>query len=91
MLVVVAMHLLLLLLTTLLTLILLLRRLGLLPPDTAWTPATERRSEREVDVLLRIETDDERWHVDDLAADTVVTVKDCISSHFCGQPWAYRM
>ena len=54
------------------TTLLCLSSLCLLPPDTAGTPATERRREREVDVLLRVETDNERWDVDDLLADAVM-------------------
>lgn len=62
--------LLLLLITALLTLLALLGGLGLLSPHTTWASTTEWRSESEVDVLLRVETDDERWDVDDLLADT---------------------
>ena len=61
-----------LLLTAFLTLLLALRSLGLLPPDAAWTPATERRGESEVDMLLRVEANDEGRDVDDLLADAVV-------------------
>ena len=63
-------HLLLILLT--LVIILLLSSLCLLPPDTAGTPATKWRSQSEIDVLLRVETDYERWNVDDLLADAVM-------------------
>lgn len=63
-------HLLLILLT--LVIILLLSSLGLLPPDTAGTPATKWRSQSEIDVLLRVETDNERWNVDDLLADAIM-------------------
>ena len=63
-------HLLLILLT--LVIILLLSSFGLLPPDTAGTPATKWRSQSEIDVLLRVETDNERWNVDDLLADAVM-------------------
>ena len=44
---------------------------GLLSPDAAGTPATERRGQREVDVLLGVETDDEGRDVDDLLANAV--------------------
>jgi len=44
---------------------------GLLPPDTTWTSTTEWRGKSKVDVLLGVETDDERWDVDDLLANTV--------------------
>jgi hypothetical protein len=53
----------------------LLGSLGLLPPDTTRATATERRSQREVDVLLRIETNDEGGNVDDLLADTAKMVR----------------
>lgn len=52
------------------TFLLRLGSLSLLSPDTTRTPTTKRRSQREVDVLLRVETNDERWYVDDLLADT---------------------
>lgn len=50
-------------------LLLLLGGLGLLSAHTAGTPAAKRRGEGEVDVLLGVETDDERRDVDDLLAD----------------------
>lgn len=64
-------HLLLFLLGVIATLILLLGGLGLLPPDTTWASTTKWRGESEVDVLLGVETDDERWDVDDLLANAV--------------------
>jgi hypothetical protein len=64
-------ELLLFLLSLITTVLLSLCSLGLLSPHTTWTPATERRGEREVDVLLGVETDDEGWNVDDLLADAV--------------------
>ncbi len=64
-------HLLLFLLSIVTTLLLGLGSLGLLPPDTAGTPSTEGRREREIDVLLGVEADDEGWDVDDLLADAV--------------------
>lgn len=50
--------------------------LGLLSADTARTAATEGRGQGEVDVLLGVETDHERRHVDDLLADTDVALAD---------------
>jgi hypothetical protein len=49
----------------------LLGGLGLLPPDTTGTAATEGRGQGEVDVLLGVEADHEGGDVDDLLADTV--------------------
>ena len=60
----------------LLSTITLLSGLGLLPADTAGAASTKGRGEREVDVLLRIETDDERGNVDNLLADADVTLAD---------------
>jgi hypothetical protein len=54
----------------------LLSGLGLLPPDAAGAATAERRGQREVDVLLRVETDDERGDVDDLLADADVALAD---------------
>jgi hypothetical protein len=54
----------------------LLGGLGLLSPDTARAAATERRGQSEVDVLLGVETDDERRNVDDLLADADVALTD---------------
>lgn len=56
----------------LLSVILLLGRLSLLSSDTTWTSTTEWRGKGEVDVLLGVETDDERWDVDDLLSDTIM-------------------
>lgn len=50
--------------------------LGLLSADTAGATATEWRSEGEVDVLLGVETDDERRDVHDLLADADVALTD---------------
>jgi len=50
--------------------------LGLLPADTAGAATTEGRGQGEVDVLLGVETDDERGHVDDLLANTDVALAD---------------
>jgi hypothetical protein len=50
--------------------------LGLLSADTAGATATEGRGEGEVNVLLGVETDDERGHVDDLLADADVALAD---------------
>lgn len=68
------MHLLVILL--LLVTVALLGGLGLLSSDTANAAATEGRSKGEVDVLLRVESDDERGHVDDLLADADVALAD---------------
>ena len=68
-------HLLLFLLTTLITIFLALRSLGLLSPDTAWTTTPKRRGEGKVDMLLRIETDDERWDVDNLLSDAAIETR----------------
>jgi hypothetical protein len=50
--------------------ILLLSGLGLLPPDATRASSTEWRGKGEVNVLLGVETDDERGDVDDLLSDT---------------------
>lgn len=50
--------------------------LGLLSADTAGTATTEGRGQGEVDVLLGVETDDERGHINDLLADTDVALAD---------------
>jgi hypothetical protein len=50
--------------------------LGLLSADTAGTATTEGRGKSEVDVLLGVETDDERGNVDDLLSDSDVTLAD---------------
>lgn len=49
---------------------------GLLSADTAGAAAAEGRVEGEVNVLLGVETDDERRNVDDLLADADVTLAD---------------
>lgn len=49
---------------------------GTLPLNTAGTATTVRRVERKVDVLLRVETNNERGDVDDLLADTDVALAD---------------
>jgi hypothetical protein len=67
-------ELLLFLLSLITTVLLSLCSLGLLSPHTAWTTATEWRGEREVDVLLGVETDDEGWDVDDLLADAARSI-----------------
>lgn len=63
--------------------LLLFRGLGLLSPDTAGTPTTERRGEGEVDVLLRVETDDERRNVHNLLADAASEVSTTSSPPSC--------
>lgn len=50
--------------------------LGLLSADTAGAATTEGRGESEVNVLLGVETDDERGDVDDLLADSDVALAD---------------
>jgi hypothetical protein len=40
--------------------------------DTTGAASSIGRSEREVDVLLRVETNNEGWDIDDLLADTGV-------------------
>ena len=50
----------------------LLGGLGLLPSYTTRAAATKGRGQGEVDVLLGVETDDERGNVDDLLANTVI-------------------
>ncbi len=60
----------------LLTLTTLSSSLGLLSADTAGAAAAEGRGQRKVNVLLRVETDDERRNVDDLLADTDVALAD---------------
>merc|ERR1712137_808877 len=69
-------HLLLLLLITIT--VTLLGGLGLLSPDTAGAATTERRGQGEVDVLLRVEADDERGDVDDLLADAQVALQEVL-------------
>jgi hypothetical protein len=49
---------------------------GLLAANTAGAAATEGRGKGEVDVLLGVEADHERGDVDDLLADTDVTLLD---------------
>lgn len=44
--------------------------LQVLSLDATSTSTTERRLEREVNVLLAVQTNDERWDVDNLLADT---------------------
>jgi hypothetical protein len=50
--------------------------LGLLPAKAAGATTTEGRGQGEVDVLLRVETDDERRDVHDLLADADVALTD---------------
>ena len=40
--------------------------LGVLPLDTSRSAASEGRFQAEVNVLLRIQSDNERWNVDNL-------------------------
>ena len=69
-------NLLIILILRIITAILLLSRLGLLSPNTTRTSTTEGRAEGEIDVLLRVQTDNEGGNVDDLLADTDVTLTD---------------
>lgn len=64
------------LLVLLLGLFALSGRLGLLSADTAGAARAEGRVESKVNVLLGVETDDERRNVDDLLADADVTLAD---------------
>jgi hypothetical protein len=66
----------LLLVLLLITVLLLLRGLSLLSADTAGAATTVRGGEGEVDVLLRVKTNDERRDVDDLLADANVALLD---------------
>lgn len=47
-----------------------------LPLDSASSSSTVRRSERKVNVLLGVKSDNERWYVDDLLADANVSLVD---------------
>jgi hypothetical protein len=58
----------------------LLGGLGLLPPDTSRTTTAEGRGQGEVDVLLGVETDNERGNVDDLLANTAKRVSNTLLS-----------
>jgi len=49
---------------------------GTLALDAAGAGATKRGGESKVDVLLRVETDDKGWDVDDLLADSDVSLPD---------------
>jgi len=57
-------------------LVLLLGRLCLLPLHATRAPSTKRRRKRKINVLLRVEANDERRHVDDLLADADVALAD---------------
>jgi hypothetical protein len=67
---------LLLILLSIITTVLLLRSLRLLATDTAWTATAEWRVQSEIDVLLGVEADNERWNIDDLLADADVSLAD---------------
>lgn len=54
----------------------LLGSLSLLSANTARATAAERRVQSEVNVLLGVETDDERRNIDNLLADTDVALAD---------------
>ena len=66
----------LLLLLLLVTTLLGLSSLGLLSAHATGASATEGRGKGEVDVLLGIKTNDERWDVDDLLANTDMSLTD---------------
>ena len=69
-------NLLIILILSIITSILLLSRLGLLSPNTTRTSTTKGRAESEINVLLGVETDDEGRNVDDLLANTDVSLAD---------------
>lgn len=48
----------------------LLSLLEVLSLNTAWTSLTEGRFGGEVNMLLRVQSHNERWDIDDLLADT---------------------
>ena len=70
---------LLLFLFTSITLILLLRSFSLLPPHAARTPAAERRCKRKIDMLLGVETDNERRDVDNLLSNAIAKLSAFLS------------
>merc|ERR1719333_1727451 len=60
--------------------------LGVLPLDTSWSASTEWRLEAEVNVLLRVQADDEGWDVDNLLSDTDMPLSDqntCMMDRLC--------
>lgn len=63
-------------LLSIITTVLLLRSLRLLATDTTWAATTEWRVQSEVDVLLGVEADNERWNIDNLLADADVSLAD---------------
>lgn len=67
---------LLLILSIITTVLLGLGSTSLLSADTTWTSTSKWRVERKIDVLLGIETNDERRDVDNLLADTDVSLAD---------------
>jgi hypothetical protein len=69
-------YLLIILILRIITSILLLSRLGLLPPNTTRASTTKGRAKGEINVLLGVETDDEGRNVDDLLANTDVSLAD---------------
>lgn len=70
-----------LLLVLLLSLVALVGGSGLLAPDAAGAASTEGRGQGEVDVLLRVETDNERGDVDDLLADAAKALVQTLFSN----------
>ena len=69
-------YLLIILILRIITSILLLSRLSLLSPDTTRTSTTKGRAESEINVLLGVETYDEGRNVNDLLANTDVSLAD---------------
>jgi len=67
---------LLLILTLLITIILLLSGLGLLSPDTTRSPTTKRRGEGKINMFLAVQTNNKAGHVDNLLADSDMTLLD---------------
>src|ERR1700749_395888 len=73
--------------------ILLLSRFSLLPLHTSWTATAKWRCEGEINVFLRVETDNERGDIDDLFSDTTYqcVLDDPILEIYCMKRNAYRI
>lgn len=56
--------------------------LGVASLYTSWAATSEGRLEREVDVLLRVQTDDEGWNIDDLATNSENKIIDTLNETF---------
>lgn len=69
-------HLFLVIIISIITTILLLGRLSLLAANTTRTSTTEWRAKGEIDVLLGVQTNNEGWDIDDLLANTDVSLTD---------------